>query len=234
MYVYVHACMHACMHVCKCVGILWYAMVCLICYGMLWCAMVWNAMERLRVFCLVCYGLLWYAIPWYATLCFAMWCYSVLCLCFAMLCYVLLCFAAMLCDAMLFYAMLCRAVPCYAILCYVLLCYAMYVCMYACMHVWTYVHMYICMHPIFKLPLKRPHVGGFLTLILLKFHFQTLFCIVQLRPSHLAWPFPRCLDLLLLCHWRLWPWWPRPCLYSPDRKRSITSRWHVVFCWVCT
>ena len=130
--------MHACMHVCKCVGILWYAMVCLICYGMLWCAMVWNAMERIGVLCLVCYGLLWYAIPWYATLCFAMWCYSVLCLCFAMLCYVLLCFA-MLCFAMPCFSMLCCAVPCSAILCSAMLCYVcLYVCLYARMNVCTY------------------------------------------------------------------------------------------------
>ena len=57
-------------------------------------------------------------------------------------------------------------------------------------------HIQLGQAPIFKLPLKRPHIGWFLTLILLKFHFQAPFCIMQLRPSHLAWPFPRCLDLL--------------------------------------
>lgn len=140
MYVYVHACMH----VCKCVGILWYAMVCLICYGMLWCAMVWNAMERIGVLCLVCYGLLWFAMVCYTMVCYAMFCYVMLQCAMLVFCYVMLCFAmlcyAMLCYAMLFYAMLCRAVPCSAILCSAMLCYVcLYVCLYARMNVCTYV-----------------------------------------------------------------------------------------------
>ena len=222
--------MHACMHVCKCVGILWYAMVCLICYGMLWCAMVWNAMERIGVLCLVCYGLLWYAIPWYATLCFAMWCYSVLCLCFAMLCYVLLCFA-MLCFAMPCFSMLCCAVPCRALLFYALLCYAMYVCMYACMHVWTYVHMYAsnlqvaseetsCRLIPHLDPSQIPLPNSFLHCAIAPFAP----CLAVSAMSWSSSPLP--LATLTVVTSTV-PLFARP-------EASITSRWHVVFCWVCT